>query len=32
AISFNERIEFDPKKCFECGLCVVKCPTDAIEM
>lgn len=28
----NLKTTFDPNKCFECGLCVVKCPTDAIVM
>jgi dihydroorotate dehydrogenase subfamily 1 len=30
AISFKDKIMFDPYKCFSCGLCISKCPTKAI--
>jgi dihydroorotate dehydrogenase (fumarate) len=30
AISFKDKITFDPEKCFSCGLCISKCPTKAI--
>ena len=30
AISFTDKITFDPNKCFSCGLCISKCPTKAI--
>ncbi|MFW6284831.1 MAG: 4Fe-4S binding protein, partial [Bacillota bacterium] len=32
AIEFKDRITFDPDLCTGCGLCVSKCPTDAIVM
>lgn len=32
AITFEDKITFDPNKCFSCGLCVSICPTDAIKM
>jgi len=32
AITFAERITFDPDACTSCGLCVSVCPTDAIKM
>jgi len=30
AITFTDRITFDPEKCFSCGLCISKCPVKAI--
>lgn len=32
AITFEDKITFNPEKCFSCGLCVSICPTDAIRM
>ncbi len=32
AITFEDKITFNPDKCFSCGLCVSICPTNAIKM
>ncbi|MFX0040929.1 MAG: 4Fe-4S binding protein [Promethearchaeota archaeon] len=28
----NEKIQFDPARCFGCGICVSKCPNQAISL
>ncbi len=31
-IIINDKIQFDPVRCFGCGICISKCPNEAISL